>query len=148
MDPGRTTDVQEEIPIIWANEKAYNDARVARVFNHRRPQRYPLAIVHATTENDVMHTIKLAKNLNCKVSIRSGGHSWAAWSVRDNAILVDLVGMNSIEYDEASGIVKAGPATTSEQLNTFLEPYRRMFNSGHSPSVGLGGFLYVPSRRY
>jgi FAD/FMN-containing dehydrogenase len=135
-------EVSEGFPIVWAKDEQFEEARVGRVFNHRRPSRYPLGVVSARSEKDVIEAVQLAKKLDCKISVRSGGHSWAAWSVRDNAILIDLARINNIEYDEKTGVVKVGPATTGEKLNKFLEPYGRMFNGGHCPTVGVGGFLY------
>jgi hypothetical protein len=140
--------VSETLPIIWAKDddsEKFEQARIGRVFNHRRPSRTPLAVINAKSANDVIEAVQLSKSLKCKISIRSGGHSWAAWSVRDNAILIDLGGLNSInEYDDITGIVKVGPATTGEKLNGFLGTKGRMFNGGHCPTVGVGGFLYTP----
>jgi FAD/FMN-containing dehydrogenase len=137
-------DVQQGFPIVWREDDSakFETARVGRVFNHRRPERYPLAVVEATCAQDVQDAIGIAKKLKCKVSLRSGGHSWPAWSVRDSALLIDLGKMNSItEFDEATGIIKVGPATTGEKLNGFLGTKGRMFNGGHCPTVGVGGFL-------
>jgi FAD/FMN-containing dehydrogenase len=132
----------EAFPIVWPQDESFEVARIGRVFNHRRPARCPVAVVKASSENDVKNAIHTAKKLNCKVSVRSGGHSWAAWSVRDNAVLIDLAEFNSISFDDATGILKVGPAVTGEILNSFLATKHRMFNGPHCPTVGLGGFLY------
>lgn len=129
-------------PIHWRDSSIhYEQARVGRVFNHRRPERYPLAVVEATCEDHLVETVRLAKSLNCRISVRSGGHSWAAWSVRDNAILIDLGRYFAFAYDAKTGIVTASPSTTGRQLNAYLEPLGRMFPGGHCPDVGIGGFL-------
>ena len=139
MEKNKNPDIS--IPIIWPEDKGFEHARISRVFNHRRPSRFPLAAVTVSSEEDVKEAIRLAKRLDSQVSIRSGGHSWAAWSVRDNAVLIDLVQLNSISYDDSTAIVTVGPATTGERLNSFLNTKGRMFNGPHCPSVGLGGFL-------
>jgi FAD/FMN-containing dehydrogenase len=138
-----TVNVSADFPIVWQHDEDFERARVGRVFNHRRPSRYPLAVIEARTEEDVVEAVRIAKALDCKISVRSGGHSWAVWSVRDNAILIDLGKLTSIEYDDDTGIVRVGPATPGGELNAFLEPKGRMFNGGHCPTVGVGGFLYV-----
>src|SRR5271170_6870041 len=138
MERNKKSDIS--IPIIWPEDKGFECARISRVFNHRRPSRFPLAVVTVSSEEDVKAAITLAKRLDSQVSIRSGGHSWAAWSVRDNAVLIDLVQLNSISYDDSTAIVTVGPATTGERLNSFLNTKGRMFNGPHCPSVGLGGF--------
>lgn len=134
----------EKLPIVWRSEAApqeYERARIGRVFNHRRPNRYPVAVVEATEEAHIVEAVRLANERGHRISIRSGGHSWAAWSVRDDAILIDLGKYHLIDYDEASGIVKASPTTTGRKLNGFLETRGRMFAGGHCPDVGIGGFL-------
>lgn len=76
-----------------------------------------------------------------RVSVRSGGHSWAAWSVRDNAILIGLGSYRQIDLDETTGVVRVSPSTTGTQLNTLLKEKGLKFPGGHCPDVGLGGFL-------
>ncbi|PNS21217.1 hypothetical protein CAC42_3555 [Sphaceloma murrayae] len=132
------------LPIVWKDQvdkKTYEEARVGRVFNHRRPNRYPVAIVNAETIDHVLQAVQIAREHNLKVSIRSGGHSWAAWSVRDNAILIDLGGMKHISLDERNEIVTVSPSTTGSMLNAYLSKRDLMFAGGHCPDVGLGGFL-------
>ncbi|CAO2653582.1 Nn.00g029930.m01.CDS01 [Neocucurbitaria sp. VM-36] len=132
------------LPIIWretADPEIYEQARVGRVFNHRRPNRYPIAVVEAENEQHVQKAVKLAKQLGVRVSVRSGGHSWAAWSVRDNAILIDLGKLKYISVDEDAMIATVSPSTTGSTLNDALVARGLMFCGGHCPDVGLGGFL-------
>lgn len=114
------------------------------VFNRRRDgSRVPRAVVQASRVAHVREAVGLAARLRCRVSVRSGGHSWAAWSVRRDAVLVDLGGLRHMAYDARTGVVSCSPSVTGEQLNSFLEAEgrRRMFAGGHCPDVGLGGFL-------
>lgn len=131
--------------IIWrasADAATYEDARVGRVFNHRRPERFPLAVVKATCQEDIVAAVKLAAEKNCRVAVRSGGHSWAAWSVRDNSILIDLGNYKTMEVDAVNKIVRASPSMTGRELNSVLvKEHQLMFPGGHCPDVGLGGFL-------
>ena len=132
-----------DLPIIWrhGDAAAYEEARIGRVFNHRRPKRFPVAVVEASTEQDVVDAVKLARQQDCRVSVRSGGHSWAAWSVRDNAILIDLGRLHCMDFDEDAKTIRASPSTTGRQLNEFLGRKGYFFAGGHCPDVGLGGFL-------
>lgn len=135
---------QTELPIIWrakADPAAYELARVGRVFNQRRPKRYPRAVVEATEESHIVEAVRLAVKENCRVSVRSGGHSWAAWSVRDDAILIDLGKYSLIDLRESENVVVVSPSTTGRVLNAFLHDRGLMFAGGHCPDVGVGGFL-------
>ena len=86
--------------------------------------------------------VRLARERGWQVAVRSGGHSWARWSVREDALLIDLGGLREMAYDETTGIVTARPAsraaTSSRRSWTSCG---RIFTGGHCPTVGIGGFL-------
>jgi FAD/FMN-containing dehydrogenase len=73
--------------------------------------------------------------------IRSGGHSFPAWSLRDDALVIDLGGFKETALDENTGVVSVTPSVTSRELNAYLSGYGRFFASAGCPSVGIGGFL-------
>jgi FAD/FMN-containing dehydrogenase len=128
--------------IVYPSDAEFEDARVGRIFNGRRPDRMPRAVLFAASDADVVEGVLLARRNGWSVSIRSGGHSWAAWSVRDDALLIDLGLLRDIEFDEVTGVVSARPAVMGgDELDPFLESRGRFFNGGHCPSVGIGGFL-------
>ncbi|WP_376794908.1 FAD-binding oxidoreductase [Thermogemmatispora sp.] len=127
--------------LFWRGQPGYEEARCGRIFNGRRPARYPAAILMATSEEDVVAGVRLAREQGLKVSVRAGGHSWAAWSLRDDALLIDLGGLRQIELDREAGIMRVSPAVTGSELNNLLTQQGLMFPGGHCPDVGLGGFL-------
>ena len=128
--------------LLFPADLGWDDARVGRVFNGRRPDRQPDAVLIAASVADVQRGVLLARERGWTIAVRSGGHSWAAWSVRDGGLLIDLAALRSIEYDPATEIVSAGPAVRGgDELSPFLEARGRFFNGGHCPSVGIGGFL-------
>jgi FAD/FMN-containing dehydrogenase len=123
-------------------DEGYEQARTRRIFNARRPERFPAAVLEASDATDVAAGLRLAIDRDWPVSVRAGGHSWAAWSVRDDALLIDLAALNSLDYDETSGVVSAGPAVRGgAELAPYLEARGRAFPGGHCPTVGIGGFL-------
>ncbi|KAK0708143.1 hypothetical protein B0H67DRAFT_462957, partial [Lasiosphaeris hirsuta] len=129
----------------------FSDAVWGRVFNHQRDtSRSPLAVCAARTAADVVAAIEFATTHHCRVSVRSGGHSWAAWSVRHDALLLDLADLDRhpgprVAYDEHTHVVSCSPSVTGRELNDFLAAADggkgRLFAGGHCPDVGLGGFL-------
>ncbi|KAL6412020.1 uncharacterized protein AUP68_04400 [Ilyonectria robusta] len=129
------------LPIVWQDSVVYERARVGRVFNYRRPERYPRAVVEATCEDHIVAAVRLANKIGCRVSVRSGGHSWAAWSVREGAVLIDLGKFFHFHLDKETGILEASPSMTGRMVNGLLAPHNRMFPGGHCPDVALGGFL-------
>ena len=79
-----------------------------------------MAVLEAADEDDVVTGVRLAAERDWKISVRSGGHSWAAWSLHDDALLIDLGHLRALSHDEATGVVTAGPAT---QGSLELAPY-------------------------
>lgn len=128
--------------LVQPADPDWDEARVGRVFNGRRPDRQPDAVLLAASVADVQRGVRLATARDWTVAVRSGGHAWAAWSVRDGGLLIDLGALTDIEYDAQTHVVSAGPAVKGgDVLSPYLEQRGRFFNGGHCPSVGIGGFL-------
>ncbi|KAI1075206.1 FAD binding domain protein [Whalleya microplaca] len=131
------------LPILWRTQPPsheYENAR-CRVFNGRQPDNFPLAIVKATTVDHITAAVRLAVKLDVRIAIRSGGHSLSCWTMRHDAILIDLVDFRHLSYDEGKDEVQASPSTLAEDLITFLAKKQRFFPVGHSGDIGLGGYL-------
>ena len=128
--------------LLLRGEPGYEQARTGRIFNARRPDRFPAAVLLAASDADVVSGVRWAAERGWPVSVRSGGHSWAAWSLRDDALLIDLGGLRDLAYDPATGVVAARPAVRGGlELAPFLAERGRAFPGGHCASVGLGGYL-------
>lgn len=128
--------------LVTAQSPDWEDARVGRVFNGLRPDRQPDAVLLAENEQDVVSGVRLAHAKGWSVSVRSGGHAWAVWSVRDGGLLIDLGLMREMDFDAETGIASAQPAVKGgDELSPMLESNGVFFNGGHCPSVGIGGFL-------
>src|SRR5215467_13530766 len=120
----------------------FDAAARSRVFNRRRPARRPAAVLRAADEADVAAGVRLARAEGLEVAVRAGGHSWPAWSLRDDTLLIDLAAFTAMSYDDETGIVTAGPAVRGGlDLDPFLAARDRFFAAGHCPTVGIGGFL-------
>jgi FAD/FMN-containing dehydrogenase len=123
-------------------EPGYEQARVGGIFNARRPERFPAAVLQAASEADVVAGVRLAREQGWQVSVRAGGHSWAVWSVRNDALLIDLGGIRELTYDETTGVATVSPSVRGGiELAPFLTELGRAFPGGHCESVGLGGYL-------
>lgn len=128
--------------IFYPNDKGFEEAAVGRVFNGRRPERRPNAVLLAENESDLIAGVQLAKENGWEVAVRSGGHSWAAWSVRTGTLLIDLGLIQDMSFDPETGIASASPAVKGGGVLTpYLQSQGRFFNGGHCPTVGIGGFL-------
>lgn len=137
-----TTDLTFSGQIWLRDEPGFEDARIDRVFNRRLPERRPAAVLRVADEQDVVNGVRLARERGWQVAVRSGGHSWAQWSIREDALVLDLAALDSVSYDAATGVASAGPATKGgAELAPYLASLGRFFVGGHCPTVGIGGFL-------
>jgi hypothetical protein len=128
--------------LLLREDDGYEDARTARIYHARRPERFPAAVLLAQTEDDVVEGVRLARECGWRVGIKSGGHSFPVWGLRDDGLLIDLAGLNDMSYDADTGIVSVTTAVTGgKDLNPYLEQFGRFFPGGGCSSVGVGGFL-------
>jgi FAD/FMN-containing dehydrogenase len=128
--------------LLRGGDAGFGDAAVGRIFNARRPPRRPAAVLRAAGVADVAAGVRLAAAEGLRVAVRSGGHSWAAWSLREDTLLIDLAAFTAMDYDAGTGTVTVGPAVRGGfDLDPFLAARGRFFAGGHCPTVGLGGFL-------
>jgi FAD/FMN-containing dehydrogenase len=128
--------------LILRGQDRYENARTARIYHARHPERFPAAVLLAQTENDVVEGVRVARERGWKIGIRSGGHSFPVWGVRDDSLLIDLAGLQEMTYDPDTGIATASPAIRGGlDLNPYLEQFGVFFPTGSCSSVGVGGFL-------
>lgn len=134
----------EHLQVVWRDEpesSAEYEAQRRRVYTLRVPDRYPLAIVRPRSVSQVVSAVKLAIEKDVRVAIRSGGHSWACWSLRQDSVLIDFVDFKHLNYDEATDTLEASPGTIGTELEEYLQPKGRFLPGGHCATVALGGFL-------
>src|SRR6266849_5024868 len=127
--------------LIHRGGAGYEEARVAGLFHRRHPERYPAAVLHAESEDDVVLGVREARERGWTVTVRSGGHSFPVWSLRDDALLIDLGGFKEISLEPDTGVVSITPSVQSAELNAQLAEHGLFFGSGGCPTIGLGGFL-------
>jgi hypothetical protein len=128
--------------LVFRDDVVYENARVGGIFHSRHPNRYPAAVLRAETENDVVEGVRLARERRWQVAVRSGGHSFPVWSLRDDGLMIDLSAFKEMSYDEQEQVASATAAVTGGgELNSYLRQFNRFFQAGNCPSVALGGFL-------
>jgi FAD/FMN-containing dehydrogenase len=129
------------VRLVERGHAGFEEACFGRIFNARKPdERVPAAVLFAAGDDDVAAGVRLARERGWQVSVRSGGHSWAGWSVREDALLIDLGDMREMTCDGEAATAR--PAVKGGlELAPFLASHGRTFTGGHCESVGIGGFL-------
>ena len=107
----------------------------------RVPDRYPDVIVQAVDADDVVATVRYAKANNKKVTIKSGGHSWAANHLRDGAVLLDVSRLKQTAIDPEKNVAVVGPGKGGSVLAGELDELGLFFPAGHCKGVRIGGYL-------
>ena len=118
----------------------YEAVRRAAVANGRTPDRYPAAIVLARSEEDVVMAVRLARQRGLRLSVRSGGHSWAGSHLREDGLLIDLSQLTDTSIDADAMRAQVQPGLRSSDLARDLMDRGLAFPTGHCTGPGIGGF--------
>ena len=137
--PRRTRHVEEAL--VWRGTTGYEDVRTSMLWNELTPQRFPEVIVQASSVQDVVDAVGLARSHGLRVAVRSGGHSWCGSPLRDGGMLIDLSRLREQSIDPATATATVQPGVTGRDLALALEEHRLAFPVGHCGSVALGGYL-------
>jgi FAD/FMN-containing dehydrogenase len=99
----------------------------------------PKCILYCKNENDVIKAVKWAKAQKLNVSIRSGGHSYEAFSLIQDGVVIDLSRMTSVKVDLASKTATVAAGTTLIPLYEALWQKGVVVPGGSCATVGVGG---------
>jgi FAD/FMN-containing dehydrogenase len=122
--------------LITPDDPDYDAAR--RVINFTVDRR-PRAIVRAADADDVAEAVDFARLHELPLAVRSGGHSLAKLNIIDDALVIDLSGMNRVRIDAAKGIARVEPGATSGDLAGPANANGFALSTGDTHSVGMGG---------
>jgi FAD/FMN-containing dehydrogenase len=162
--PSPTASVSAEpVPANWESLRARVSGTVLlpgdkdfptahQVFNPLWDTRKPVAIARCKTKEDVQACVELARGSKVPIAARSGGHSYAGYSVPDSGLQVDLSAMAAVEV-RPDGTVRIGAGAKLTDVYTALAKSGRALPAGSCPTVGiagltLGGGIGVLSRKY
>ncbi|MBA3450249.1 MAG: FAD-binding oxidoreductase [Chloroflexia bacterium] len=148
--PPRAQPVSLTGRVIWPQNPDYDEARLT--FNTRY-SRFPAGIVVCDNTGDVQNAVRWARQENIPLRARSGGHSYEAFSVVDDGLVIDVGGLNEITVDTARGEAVIGAGVRLLDLYRRLWEYGVALPAGTCPGVGiagltLGGGIGFLSRQY
>ncbi|MEE6177990.1 FAD-binding oxidoreductase [Mycobacterium sp. 050134] len=126
---------------FFRTDDGYEAARRGTVWHQRVPERYPEVIVQAVDSADIVAGLRYAKANGHKVSIVSGGHSFAASHLRDGAVLLDVSRLDHATIDAEKRTAVVGPGKGGSLLMADLEAHGLFFPGGHCKGVCVGGYL-------
>lgn len=106
----------------------------------------PLAVVHPVDPEDVSVAVKLAAKYGIPIQARSGGHSFASYSLggKDGALIIDLNKMDTVVVDQETWKATVGGGARLRGVTKgFYDQGKRTIAHGTCPQVGIGGHATV-----
>ncbi|WP_103353366.1 FAD-binding oxidoreductase [Amycolatopsis sp. CA-128772] len=134
--------------LIRPGVDAYATAK--RGFNQLFDGNNPVAVATAQTVQDVQACLKAAAG-RVTIAARSGGHSYAGYSVPEGGLVVDVAGLNKVDVQGSKAVIGAGAKL--KDVYAGLARAGRALPAGSCPTVGiagltLGGGIGVLARKY
>ncbi len=121
-------------------DAGFDAAVLGTSFSGRDPGHRPRVLVQANDVYDVIAAVKRANAEDLKISICSGGHSWAQNHIREGGLLLDMSRIRSVQVDVERRRATVGPGCWCVDLDTTLKKHGLFVPIAHAPDVGVGGF--------
>ncbi len=101
-------------------------------------------IVFAKNEEEVRQALVRAEKENLKVSIAGQKHSMGGQTIAPGGLVIDMNGLNKIEYFESDKRFKAQSGARWKEVQTILDSYGRSVKIMQSDNIfSIGGSLSV-----
>ncbi|MET8853001.1 FAD-binding oxidoreductase [Amycolatopsis sp. NPDC004625] len=148
--PPNWDDLRSQLTGTLVRPGAERYATVKRGFNQLFDGNNPVAVATASTVEDVQACLRAAAG-RVTIAARSGGHSYAGYSVPEGGLVVDVAGLNKIDVQGGKAVIGAGAKLGD--VYTALAKAGRALPAGSCPTVGiagltLGGGIGVLARKY
>ena len=103
-------------------------------------ERAPAVVVRASSVEDVVEAIRFARASGLPLSVRSGGHSAAGWSLCDGGLVVDMRDIDSIEVDPNARVAKVGGGCLTGAVDRACQAHGLATVTGRVSTTGIAGF--------
>lgn len=127
--------------MMQIGDKGFEQKKMSTLFNKIVPPQSPSSIVEPQTIEDIINIVRYAKKVGKRITISSGGHSFSANFMRDDAILILMKNFNQYEINKEQMTAKAGPGVGGSVLMKALYKEKLFFPAGHCKGVCIGGYL-------
>jgi FAD/FMN-containing dehydrogenase len=111
----------------------------ARTVMYGGIDRRPAVIVKVADVDDVDDVVRLARETELELAVRSGGHSGAGHGVTEGGIVLDLSGLKGLDIDVEGRTAWAETGLTAAEVTEALGAHGLAIGFGDTGSVGIGG---------
>ena len=113
----------------------------AKLIYNSAYQRDPKVIVYCICNRDVRACLGFIQKYDLPFRIRSGGNSFAGFSIEENCFLIDLSKMNHVSVDPDEKTLLTGPGATLDSIDVALNDYGLHLPSGACGDVRISGYM-------
>jgi FAD/FMN-containing dehydrogenase len=122
--------------VLSRGEQGYDQAR--SLWNTRF-DRHPELVAQCVNASDVAKAIDFARRSGVPLSVKGGGHSYAALTVAEGSLLVDLALMKTIRIDAAKRTAAVGGGVTCAELDAATQQHGLAAPLPTVSSIGVAG---------
>ncbi|HEY3409844.1 MAG TPA: FAD-binding oxidoreductase [Propionicimonas sp.] len=122
--------------VVTPSDPGYEEAR--KVYNFMI-DRHPAAVVLCRTADDVAAVVRHAAETGTELAVRGGAHSVPGFGTADDALVVDLSGLNSVAVDPSSRTARVGGGVTWGAFNVAAGQFGLATTGGIISTTGVGG---------
>jgi len=121
---------------ITAEDRGYEEAR--RVHNAMIDRR-PRVVVRCAGAEDVVAAVNFARESQLDVAVRGGSHSVPGFGTADDAVVIDLSGMQAVDVDPETSTARAEGGATWGVFNDATHAHGLATTGGIISTTGIGG---------
>ncbi|MEP9381444.1 FAD-binding oxidoreductase [Nocardioides sp. KR10-350] len=122
--------------LVLPTDEEYDDVRA--VYNGMIDKR-PAAVALCHDAEDVAAAVRFGTAHDLTISVRGGGHNAGGLGVADDALVIDLAGLDTVDVDPTAGTVVVGGGCTWSQVDAATVPHGLATPTGFISSTGVGG---------
>jgi FAD/FMN-containing dehydrogenase len=101
--------------------------------------KHPAAIVRPQTNDEIAKLVQFARASGMELSVRSGAHSLAGYSIADGGIVLDLTAMKQLAIGASANTAWAQTGLTAIEFTEATDRRNFVMGFGDTGSVGIGG---------
>ena len=122
--------------VLVPDDLAYDGART--IWNRLIDKR-PALIARCCTADDVVRSVRFAREHDLAVAVRGGGHNIAGNCVCDGGLMIDLSQMKGIQVDPERRTARAQPGLTLGEFDRHTQAHGLATTMGIASEVGIAG---------
>lgn len=123
--------------LILPTDVSYDDVR--RVWNGMI-DKHPALVVQCANEDDVIRTVRFARDSDLPLAVRGGGHSVAGFGTCDDGVVLDLSPMKTVRIDPVLRTARAQPGLTWGEFDEATQVHGLATTGGLVSTTGIAGF--------